>query len=210
MHLLNAAAKLCKKLIISWVKGHQEGKPEFIGNLNSDFIANSTAKNLELPIEYDAPQPSFSTIKHKLGLKIDDLWGQKWIKKVDHGRQTKLFFPKIDKARSFKIMCQPKKLFSRLVQFLSGHCFLNRHNFLVYGPNDQSYDPKCQFCDMNMDQTPEHLLSDCGYFLLQRLEIFGAYTVDPPYTIQICKLVKFLQLIGIESLQWEDGVNNDV
>ena len=205
IHLLNAAAKLCKQLIISWVKGHQEGKPEFIGNLNSDFIANSTAKNLEIPIEYDAPKPSFSTIKSKLVLKVDDLWGQKWMKKEDYGRQTKLFFPYIDKSRSHKILCRPKRVFSRLCQFISGHNFLARHNFIVYGPQDEGYDPNCQYCDMGMPQTAKHLLSDCGYFLLLRSQIFRAYTIDPPFTFPISKLVTFLISMGIEDLLWEDG-----
>ena len=57
---------------------------------------------------------------------------------------------------------------------------------------------------MNMEQTPGHLLTDCGYFLPQRLQIFGAYTIDPPYTFPISKLVKFLLAIGVEDLLWED------
>ena len=211
--LLNAAAKQCKKLIIRWVKSHQSD-PQFIGNQISDFIANSHAKNPEIPIAYDVPKPAFATFKSLLSSKVDDLWGQYW-RKLDHGRQTKEFFPIIEKGRSHKILCQPKKVFSKLLQCLSGHAFLAKHNAIVGAPSGPSHygpqlDPECRLCNVGHLQTPAHLLSECGYFLLLRAQIFEVYTLHAPYnTLPISKIIKFLQQSKLSELNWEDDEANN-
>ena len=132
--LLNAAASKCQKLIIRWIRSHQNNDV-FIGNQNSDYWANLAANNPQLPVEYDAPKPSYNTLKAKLRDFVYDHFSKEWLK-VDHGRQTKHFFPSINKARSYKIIQLPKKIYSRVVQFCTGHCWLLGHCKVVAGPSD--------------------------------------------------------------------------
>ena len=98
-----------------------------------------------------------------------------------------------------------------MLQFLSGHAFLAKHNALIGPPSGPNHygpqlDPECRLCDVGQLQSPAHLLSDCGYFLPLWSQIFRAYTVDPPFTFPISKLIKFLISLDIEDLLWEDEV----
>ena len=146
--------------------------------------------------------------------KVGDLWGQYW-RKLDHGRQSKEFFPIIEKGRSHKILCQPKKVFSKLLQFLSGHAFLAKHNAIVGAPSGPSHygpqlDPECRLCNVGYLQSPGHLLSECGYFLPLRAQIFEVYLLHPPYnTLPISKIIKFLQKSKLDELNWEDDEANN-
>ena len=137
--------------------------------------------------------------------EVDQCWdGQ--MSKLDQCRQTKLFFPKIDKSRSHKIMLQPRHLWGRLVQFITGHCYLNRHEFLCYGIEDEAFDPMCHLCDYNYLQTPAHLISECPYFLGLRTEIFKEFILDPPFLVPINKVLRFLLKSGLDTLGGETEV----
>jgi ribonuclease HI len=197
IHLLNAAARKCRRLIIRWVRSHQEG-PEFAGNRQADQLANTASKDHTLAIVNDAPKPSVSTIKHTIRDRVDHYWSYMW-KELDSCRQTKLFFPEVDRGRSYHLLLQPRYTWGRLVQFLSGHAFLRRHDFLCFGATDESYDPMCNLCDFNELQTPEHIISVCPYFLGLRSEVFGVFIMDPPYLLPISKVLKFLSLSGLEA-----------
>ena len=198
IHLLNAAAKRCKKLTIRWVMAHQPG-PEFVSNFNVDYLANEAAKNDTLPIAYDAPKIAYTTIKKIIRQKVDDQWERDWLAVEGH-RQSKLFWPRLDKSRSHKLMLQNRTQWGRLIQFQTGHAHLNRHDFICYGAEDESYDPMCDFCDYNYLQTPAHLLSECAYFLMLRSDIFQEFIMDPPFLHPISKLNKFLSLSGLNDL----------
>ena len=145
---------------------------------------------------------------------VYDHFSKEWLK-VDHGRQSKHFFPYINKARSYNIIKLPKKIYSRVVQFCTGHCWLKGHCKVVAGPSDPTkyygpaLDDSCRFCEMPFPETPAHILGECLYTLKLRQDIFNSHILDPPFTCSISKLVKFLHLSEIEDLQWHADVSED-
>ena len=80
-----------------------------------------------------------------------------------------------------------------MVQFITGHNFLNRHEFLVYG-RENEVDPKCELCDFNYDQTSQHIIGECPALIGPRLEVFSLHTMEPPFNFPIKAIIKFLQL----------------
>ena len=99
-------------------------------------------------------------------------------------------------------------MWGKLMQSLTGHGFLNRHNFLVFGPNDEEVYPECDLCGgingKAPDQTFGHIFAECPIFFEIRAQIFGVYTLDPPFIYPKSKICQFLKETGIEELQWED------
>ena len=101
-----------------------------------------------------------------------------------------------------------------MLQFLSGHAFLAKHNALIGAPSGPNHygpqlDPECRLCDVGQLQSPAHLFSDCGYFLLLRSQIFEVYMLHAPFnTLPISKIIKFLQQSKLSELNWEDEANN--
>ena len=206
--MLNPPAKFCDKLIIRWCRSHQAG-PEYAGNNRADALANGAANNVELEVAKDAPLVSMSTLKSIWRDRIDDLWSFNW-QRLNECRQTKLFFPTINKGLSYKVVNSSRQLWGVLNRWYTGHGFLNRHNFLVYGPKDEAYYPQCDLCSYGDHelQTPSHLISVCPYFFELRAQIFGFYTLESPYTLPFSKMCQFLLQSDLVDLQWEDGVNH--
>ena len=97
-----------------------------------------------------------------------------------------------------------------MVQFITGHNYLNRHQFLIYGPEDEEVDPKCDRCDFNYDQTSQHIIGECPAFLGPRLDVFSLHVMEPPFNFPIETIMRFLRLVEVEALSMADtskGVN---
>ena len=97
-----------------------------------------------------------------------------------------------------------------MVQFITGHNFLNRHQFLIYGPKDEEVDPKCELCDFNYDQTSYHIIGECPALMGPRLDVFSLHTVEPPLSFPIETIMRFLRLVEIQALNVAEvsgGVN---
>ena len=95
-----------------------------------------------------------------------------------------------------------------MIQFITGHNFLNRHNFIVHGLHEE-VDPMCELCDYNYSQTTAHIIGECPALTGARLEVFSLYTIEPPFNFTIRAIVKFLHRAGIAALSMEEpeGVN---
>ena len=89
-----------------------------------------------------------------------------------------------------------------MVQFLTGHNYLNRHQFIVYGLEEE-VDPKCDLCDFNYDQTSQHIIGECPALMGPRLEVFSLHTMEPPFNFTIKAIIKFLKLAEIEALNMD-------
>ena len=90
-------------------------------------------------------------------------WGEYWNNRLDC-RQTKLWFPKPDQKRAKQLMGLNKKDFGLVTRWITGHCYLARHQSLMY---DNS--PLSSLCQED-DETPWHLLWDCPA-IPQRLKL---------------------------------------
>jgi hypothetical protein len=83
----------------------------------------------------------------------------------------------------------------RIVRFLTGFAFLLRQSTIVnQSRNPPLGDVSCRLCGEN-DETPIHLICDCGHFLMHRLDTIGVYQMpekNPEWDME--SMVKFLQL----------------
>ena len=91
-----------------------------------------------------------------------------------------------------------------MVQLITGHNYLNRHEFLIKGPKDEEVDPMCQLCDYNYCQTSAHVIGECPALMGPRLEVFSLHTMEPPFDFDIKSIIKFLHLANINALCMKD------
>ena len=103
------------------------------------------------------------------------------------------------------MMLQNRNDWGTLCQWYTGHAFLNRHNFICYGIDDEVYDPMCEFCDLNYLQTPAHILAKCPSFLGLRAEIFKVLDPEPPFLFPISKVSQFLHLSGLAGMRGDEN-----
>ena len=80
---------------------------------------------LSRPLTY-IPRSTFKTLIKAAILKA---WTVRWARSTV--RQTKVWFPQPDPRKSRIILSQPRKIFSRFVRFITGHCFLRYQRALV-------------------------------------------------------------------------------
>merc|ERR1711963_752610 len=110
-------------------------------------------------------------------------------------------------------MNQPRIVLGQLLGFITGHCYLKRHQAIIDAQmaeimeididDEAAPDKWCDFCGGG-EQTPEHILSYCDKFVALRLEVFGVPFLTQPYEIDIANLILFLKRAEIESLEMYD------
>ena len=211
MDALIEAAQACigkelkGSLVIRWVKSHQDSNPLYLGNCNADALAVSAAQS-EGPVVEDKPKPTKGTWKMDLRQKVDGLWGHmvKSLPPPNSIRQTKQWFAYPQAAKSLRIVNLPRQQFGKMVQLITGHNYLNRHEFLIKGPKDEEVDPMCQLCDYNYCQTSAHVIGECPALMGPRLEVFSLHTMEPPFDFDIKSIIKFLHLANINALCMKD------
>ena len=107
-----------------------------------------------------------------------------------------------------------------MTQFVTGHCFLNRHQALIDNserahiisklPENERAEGEliipvssalCRRCG-KAEEKPEHLMSDCEDLADLRLRIFAHPFPRPPYTdFKVYQIVAFLKEVNIQSLE---------
>ena len=149
------------KLTLQWIKAHVGHD----GNELADKLAKAGATSITKGPEPFLPIP-YSYPKTKTKLILTKQWNSRW-KTLNSCRQTKLWF----ECSSDKLSKHLTKLcrfdLGRLVQFITGHCNLNRHVSL----QDRSVNPACRHC-LQSEETPWHLVTSCPSFISHRANIF--------------------------------------
>ena len=207
---------------IRWVKAHAQ----CAGNNRADEIAKlgaDTAKADEAGIDYeeitDLPAP-YSYLRKRVQDGIHQLWKEKWTaERYSDGRpkyrQTKHWFPEPNKNKSYDIIRNDRQTIGKLMQFVTGHAHMNRHQNLVDTAaaerNDEDIEvasPQCRFCSKG-EETPYHLVLECE----ETAEDSRRYLKDQPperdkinvkFNWSVHKLIQFLAsstldpLFGIE------------
>ena len=211
---LNLLASKLKSLTLKWVRGHSG----FTGNVSADTAARQGRSELTTP-EACSPELPMAARNMDVDLAATKMWKTVW--RLESGcRQTRYWFP--DGPRpdfAFDILRLPRVLCSQVCQFITGHCFLNRHTALIenkfwnrignalvqqsINPGnaiDESC-PRCRICGTGVEE-PMHLMSICEDLDGLRLRIFGHHRPPPPYTnIKVYQLVAFLKVINLPSLE---------
>ena len=101
----------------------------------------------------------------------EDWMVQKWTRRWHESqecRQTKAWLPRADKFLSVKITQMDRYWLGIFIQFITGHCWLNRHSFIL----NEKEDPMCRLC-LEEEETPLHLVMECPAITKEVTEIFG-------------------------------------
>ena len=150
------------------------------------------------------------------------MWRNIWDNTLGH-RQTRDWLPDgPDPQFAFDIIKLPKLICSQVVAFITGHCYLNRHQALIddaeteqirkhTGNEDEDgnviippADPTCSMCKFdpsqsNKEETPLHLMTECVELTQLRRNIFGTYNPEPPFKFSVHQIVAFLKEAKIPS-----------
>lgn len=177
MLALNAAARVLPgRLILRWNRGHVESNR---GNSRADELARQGAaqENGEV-LPDDAPKMAMATAKTMLHDRVRAEWEKCWLLNIHMKwpcNRTKNWFPVLKSKMSWQVIGNDsREKVSRLVQFITGHDFNNKHEFKV-NPNPEGSGPWCDRCDVPGEyQTAEHLIQDCEQLGALRLALFGS------------------------------------
>jgi ribonuclease HI len=162
--VLNCTKNLSKlntthKTILHWIKAHVGNE----GNETADVLAKQgtslTLPPTPLPINPNfLPTPiPLSHVKNITKEQSLKTWNMQW-ENSPHCRQTKIFFPKVDPVKSNHLLKLNKDEFGRANRWLTGHCFLNRHNHLLDPFKYPS--PTCRACNLEQE-TSSHIICEC-------------------------------------------------
>ena len=143
------------------------------------------------------------------------LWENSWDEVVGC-RQTRYFYPKGPKPAFYRsIIALPKPIVGQLIQVITGHTYLKRHQAVIDESERQrclealdwdnadddgnaiidAPDPICSRCNVG-EETPYHLLAECGPLATLRLSIFGKEELVPPGSIPDFSELPAYQLIS--------------
>ena len=89
-----------------------------------------------------------------------------------------------------------------LVQFITGHNYANRHQFIIDNKKypEEELDPEarsaalCPLCDEG-DETSYHILVECGALQKIREKHFGPQVAPPFLYLKSAQIVRFLREI---------------
>ena len=194
-----AQLNLTHKVTLHWIKAHAGQE----GNERADYLAK---QGTTLPIPPNPPpvNPNLlptpippSHLKNTCKQKSLAEWNHKW-HISQNCRQTKIFFPEVDIPKSKHLLRLNREQFSRAIRWLTGHCFLNRHNHLLY-PTEYP-DPQCRLCNLN-EETSSHIICECEALCYVRYFHFQELLL-PLSPIQYLKqLTSYLSDLRISSLE---------
>ena len=192
------------RVTLTWVKAHV-GYP---GNEKADSLAKLGAADTNNHVN-DIPNVSVAVIRERLQACMTEQWKNDWIVNQPC-RQTKHFFPGPALRLSKELMKYGRTYFSALVQVITGHNFLNRHNSLVELGEVDIDIAKCSYCnDDEAEESSAHIISQCDAFAAKRMQIFGNpyFSTEEFALIKASKLIEFLKEANLDA--FNDILNYD-
>ena len=188
------------KITLHWIKAHSGQE----GNERADHLAK---QGTLIPIPPNPPPniPNLlptpiplSHVKNMCKHQSLKLWNHQWANS-QHCRQTKIFFPEVDVAKSNHLLRLNRDHFGRAIRWLTGHCFLNRHNNLLH-PTETT-DPQCRLCQMDVE-TSSHIICQCEALCLVRHYHFQEFLLPLSPITYIKQLTSYLDDPRIHSLEY--------
>ena len=176
------------QITLKWIKAHQG----YLGNEKADDLAK--AGSLQPNLVPDLPAVPVATLKLQFKAIFVEEWQDYW-SKLPTCRQTKQWFPAIDKKKSFDALTLGRSRLSVLVQIITGHNFLKRHEALV----NENDDAECRLC-LEDDETTFHVLAECPALAEPRMQVFGSTIQAAPLQWTIQELVSFVCRASINHL----------
>ena len=196
--LQNACSQ--RKITLRWVKAHCGIQ----GNERADQEAKKGAIHRISGPEPWLPLPT-TFFKKAIKKLIDFHWTARW-QNNKACRQTKLFFQKPNSKITKQIIQRSKHTYGKAVRWLTGHCFLNRHNNLLDPFNNP--DPLCRHCQEE-DETPWHIIARCGAFQHLRLQHFNLHELPDNFEWEGQDLINFLKHPSVNLMEDDNNTNNN-
>ena len=197
MTLLEEAKKWVKlgKIQIRWVKAHVG----YEGNEKADSLARI---GLDQPIHPDSPHDPEALINAALMAMVNVQWIEDWTAEPTC-RQTKHWFPYPRPDISFKILNTQRRIYSVLVQIMTGHNYMQRHQHLIDTTNGVEGDgPVCLLCKKG-EMTSEHIIGQCEELIGLRIKHFMEIELKPPFiNLSLAAVIGFLREVQIVALQF--------
>lgn len=177
---------------LKWVKAHDDHP----GNEFADSEAKLGTVNSKNLVKIFEP---VSLAKVKITKAMISSWNRRWKSSTEY-RQTKIWFPSVDPKKSKYFLNLSRSELGIVVQFITGHNRLNRHESLMSADRD----PTCRLC-LEAEETSWHLMCDCPALWKVRAEIFGVHFMDqnPKWTpnqfISMAHRAKLIELNSASS-----------
>lgn len=179
------------RVVLHWVPGHTGVK----GNEEADKLAK---RGSETP--FTGPEPfsgiGTNTIRATLDSKEKNERERLW-REHPKLRQSKELLGTFDQKRTADCLKLSKNKLRILTGFLTGHCRLRGH-LKKLGLEEIDI---CRFCE-SAEETPAHLLKDCGALIHKRKRIWGAYCLlskELP-SLETRQILSFLEATGLEKI----------
>lgn len=167
----------------------------------ADRNANDGRDLVQIP--ENIPSPSRCHINSVL----EEMINKQWVKSWEKGpyRQSKYFINGPSSVRAVLLLQNGRDLLGRMVRFLTGHAFLRHHNAVIFhDTNNPPGDNSCRLChDIDMDETPHHIITECDRLCNWRASTLGAYVLDDFPLWNPPDLAKFLSRKEIILLETE-------
>jgi hypothetical protein len=115
-----------------------------------------------------------SAVKKELKDNMMDEWNKRWKSSTDF-RQTKARYPAPDMQKSKQLMKHTRATVGRMARIFSGFPFFRKQSAIIaQSRNPPLGDVSCRHCGED-DETPIHIICDCGHFVQHRLDTIGVY-----------------------------------
>ena len=165
---------------LKWVRGHADHS----GNEFADVMAKLGTQNFKNKIDVSPP---ISWAKQLIKQSSYKEWSQRWYS-TKHYRQTKIWFPSLNRKFSRSLMNLNRTELGLSVQMLSGHNRLNYQEAKI----DKGVNSSCRFCEEE-DETAYHIVAVCPRLLHKRWECFKEPFLDEEPVWQPWSFLKFLR-----------------
>ena len=175
---LNQLGSACN-VTIKYVKAHCGIEQ----NETADKLAKQGTKKTQ---QNFTVLPPLSWAKFLVKKAINSEWCDRWYQ-LNQARQSKIWFPSLNKRASKFLLGQTRENLGLMVQMITGHNFLNRHESLV----NPGTDPTCRLC-REEDECAWHLIGECPMLRAKRWEYLGQHFLDSPPDWSPSRLLQFL------------------
>ena len=177
-------------ITLKWVKAHNDNE----GNDIADQLAKQGAAADDALAE-DVPLISAQSIRADFRKCVVNKW-KEWWQNLPTCRQTKHFFPSPNKKLSSQLAKGNRRMYSCIVQLITGHNYMNRHNAIVDGTYPDAEAAQCSKCQKGEEST-YHIVTECEAYATQRLSCFKRLEMTPPYKFKGIQLMAFLRACSI-------------
>ena len=167
-------------------------------NERADQLAKLGTKNTQNKVH---TLPPLSGAKLLVNQAIKSEWRERWYQ-LKQARQTRIWFPSLNKKASKFLIKQPRKELGLMVQMITGHNFLNRHQSLI----NSDTSPTCRLCKED-DESAWHLIGECPMLRGKRWEYLGGPFLDNPPDWSPCRLLQFLHKAKISEMNQREDLD---